>query len=451
MTMRGVLVAISAAGAGLVTALYAKRRMGSPLGPSTYFWASWLLLIGSGLVAESTGLMPAIPERSWDLVGEGFVGAFLGGLVGVRFCPRAGARPEQGGSGELFLRQCDWLGQILARPFILVSVVIGLFNFVHAWQPVGFDPYRLLEVREKFVNELDHGWTFRATSYLSLLGTFLFMIFGAADAGRRVRAGRLSLIWLSSVPSGLAIAARGWTLAPLVVYGFSFLIARRLTARRRRLHEFVPFLGLVAAGLWMFIVIGSVRNLEIDSARAESLEVSNWESEQSLMAAGWLGSSMLSVGVHGEFVEGLAPSYGEATFAYLSLKARQLGLLPLSRVTAWESWRLEVLPFEAEYGSTWCIPATAIPYLILDYGRALMPVALGLFLAVAQWIGTQWAGRGIFRHTAAFLATYATFLTIQELNVFNSTNVAVLFWAAVVAFGARLASYRTRRQAPVPA
>jgi hypothetical protein len=69
-------------------------------------------------------------------------------------------------------------------------------------------------------------------------------------------------------------------------------------------------------------------------------------------------------------------------------------------------------------------------YLLLDFGRVGMPIAMAVLLAMGQWLSVNWVGRGVFKHVVALLSVNTMFSTIHGLNVLSPFNVATLLLAA---------------------
>jgi len=395
------------------------------------FWSAWSVLVVSAWVAVRLGILPEVPESSFDFVYLAYEGAFVGSLVGVLAAGRAKRRITDTPAWRRLAHFAEWFVSRALLPVVVVCTVTGLVHFAQRWALIDFDLFRLYELR-LITRQLTWPWAARVASYASLFGMFLLVLLGVADAEYGVRGKRLLWVWLSTIPHGMAFAGRGWTLAPLIFYTFSYFVSRQCSARPRSLRALAPVGALALLGLWLFVVLGSVRNRQMTSEEVQQLSVSQWDDSQKFMMAGWVGSSLGAVGVQGDFVAGLNPTWGAVTFDWVTRKAADSGLAYSKSLDKWEYWRINVLPHMSTGGSTWCVPPTAIPFLILDYGTDGMPVALAIMVALLHWFSVRWVGQGVLRNTVAFLSVNALFSTIQTLNLFTSVSVIVLLSAGLV-------------------
>jgi hypothetical protein len=425
-------------GFGVLTTFAAWKVNRIWVSASVLFWVSWLFLIVCAIIGVEVGSWE-IPNRSVELVREAYWGAFLGGLLGILMAGRAKDKIADGPDWQRFIQMARVILDRFLLPYVALMFIVGSAHFVYRWMEVDFDLYRIGELRATVVAEQ---WPViaRLGNYVALPGTFLLVLLGAVDATPEgISTGKLLAAWLCSAPHGLAFGGRGWTIGPLLLYTFSFLLTRSCSRRPAPLRRLLRVGTMVVIGLGVFTVLGTIRHST--SAREEQLSPDSWDTNQRFMVAMWAGSSMVAVGVHGEFVSTLQPSWGAMTFDYFFRKANDMGFAATPPGDDWEQWRLRDVPFMEEgVAFTWCVPPTAIPYLIYDYGERGMPVALGLLLALLHWLSVRWVGQGVFRHIVAFLAFYATFNTIQTLVTFTALVVWVLFFALLAqTFMTRLA------------
>jgi oligosaccharide repeat unit polymerase len=394
------------------------------------FWAAWSTLVASAWVAVRFELLPEVPDSTFEYVYPAYYGAFAGSIVGILAAGRAKRLITDTPAWRRLAWVAEWCLEKFLVPVVVVCVITGLVHFVQRWALIDFDLFRIYELR-LITRQLTWTWGARVASYASLVGMFMLVLLGVADAEYGVRSKRLMLAWLSTVPHGMAFAGRGWTLAPLIFYAFSYLVSRQCSARPRSWRALAPVGALALLGLWFFVVLGSVRNRQMTSDEMAQLGVSQWDDGQKYMMASWIGSSLGAIGVQGDFVAELKPTWGAVTFDWITRKAAESGFAYSSSFDKWEYWRINILPRVSSGGSTWCVPPTAIPSLILDFGTAGMPIALAVMVALLHWFSVRWVGQGLLRNTVAFLSVNSLFSSIQMLNLFTSVTVIVLVTAGI--------------------
>jgi oligosaccharide repeat unit polymerase len=394
------------------------------------FWTAWSTLVASSWVAVHLELLPEVPDSTFAYVYPAYAGAFAGSLIGILSAGRARRHITDTPGWRRLVWVAEWFVDKFLVPVVVVCVITGLVHFVQRWALIDFDLFRIYELRV-ITRQLTWTWGARVASYASLVGMFMLVLLGVADAEYGVRSKRLMMAWLSTIPHGMAFAGRGWTLAPLIFYAFSYLVSRQCSARPRSWRALAPVGALALLGLWFFVVLGSVRNRQMTSDEMAQLGVSQWDDSQKFMMASWIGSSLGAIGVQGDFVAELKPTWGAVTLDWFTRKSVESGFAYSSSLDKWEYWRVNILPRMSTGGSTWCVPPTAIPYLILDYGTAGMPIALAVMVAVLHWFSVRWVGQGLFRNTVAFLSVNTLFSSIQMLNLFTSVTVIVLLAALV--------------------
>lgn len=415
-----------------IASLAAWRINGVLVSGVLVFWTAWLILVASSWVAVRLELLPEVPESSFAYVYLAYGGAFAGSIVGILAAGRASRHIRDTPAWRRLATAAEWFVAHGLMPIVVVCLVTGMIHFVQRWALIDFDLFRIYELRV-ITRQTTWPWAARLASYASLFGMFLIVLLGVADAEHGVRWKRLLWAWVSTIPHGMAFAGRGWTLAPFLFYGFSYLVSRQCSVRPHSRRTMAPVGALALLGVWLFVVLGSVRNRQMTSDEVEQLSVSQWDDSQKYMMAGWLGSSLGAVGVQGDFVAELKPTGGAVTFDWFTRKAVESGFAYSSSLDKWEYWRINVLPRMSTGGSTWCVPPTALPFLMLDYGVEGMPIAIAVMVALMHWFSVRWVGQGFIRNTVAFLSVNALFSTIQTLNIFNSVNVVVLLSAGLVA------------------
>ncbi|MBK9519332.1 MAG: hypothetical protein IPO09_18710 [Anaeromyxobacter sp.] len=428
-----------------LTAVLGRRMNGSLVSGAPVFWASWTMLLAAAWVSVTYGNMQSPPDIALEYAQEGFLGAMAGSLIGIFVAGDTRASAQKTRRWVAFSALCELIVSRSTKLVVVAMATLGAVHFFDRWGSVDFDFFRILELRVAVLSEKDPGWLFRLSSYLQLVAGFLAMLAGTADAEYGVRPKRLASIWLSLVLPGLALGGRGWTLAPQLIYGLSHFLSRQCSTRRGGgLRSYLPVVVMVAIGLWFFTVIGTVRNRDLNRDQAESLTVANWDMEQRLMAVNYIGGSLTALGTIGRAAEQIGPAKGEATLDYFSRKAMASGLPFGATAAQFERWRTEDMPEEPEFGWTWCVPPTAMAYLILDFGRAGMPIALGFLVALGHWLSVRWLGQGLFPHVVAILALNAMFASTQSLVVFNPQNVFSLIFTAMAAVAVRPLAARLR-------
>jgi oligosaccharide repeat unit polymerase len=392
------------------------------------FWASWLFLLLSAQLCVAFGLLTDIPERSFELVREAYWGALAGSLAGIFLAGQAKEKICDTPASHRFLLSSKWILDKLLVPYVVVMMLLGTIHLFQRFSQAGFDIYRLADVRRAVLGEA-WPWVARLGNYVAPLGLLLAVLLGVTDAPKGPSTRRLFWLWLAAAPQGIAFGGRGWTMAALMIYSFSFLLSRSFVRQPSPLRRFLPVGVLVFLGLWTFTVLGTIRNRDLSATDgADQLSVGNWDLQQRLMTFEWIAASIVAVGAQGDFLASLQPSGGTLTFAYFTAKAADLGFADHQPGEDWKNWLANDLPSQ-ENGWTWCVPPTAIAYFIHDYGETGMPVAMAAFIMMLQWLSVRWVGQGLSRHIAAFLAFYAAFNTIGTLVAFTAMTVLPLLIA----------------------
>jgi hypothetical protein len=425
-----------ALGGGAVTILLARKVNGVWLNGATMFWVSWIVLIAAAVVISSVGVYPPPGESSIFYTKLAFAGAFGGSVLGILLAGKPQATGVRVRRRTELVRFGSWVVQRSLLPLALALGIVGTIHFVQVWSAVDFDIARMFDVRKAYPDLWP--WPARIGSYLSLGGLVLAVFMGLEDAEDRVRARRLVVLWVCQVPQGLAFGGRLWTLVPLIMYLFSLLLSRNGASHPIAPRRMLTLVPLFAVGFWVWTVLGIIRHDTGKYEMTDATSVNEWGQEEQYMAVSWLGSSLRSLGVHSDYVSRLEPSYGHATFDYVFRKFDGVGGVRF-KVAEWDRWRLMELRNQVDVGSTWCVPPTAIPYLILDFGVEGMPIALGLLIALVHWVTIRWLGQGVLRHVIAFLAFNTAFNTIQTLVVLNSLTVGAAAWAALLEWVGRRA------------
>lgn len=424
---------------GAVTAFASWRKYRSFATGAVVFWASWATLVTFAWGATASGFLPEWPSSVERFLTMAYAGAFAGGLIAIWITP--GTRKGDRRDGEQLLVGARWTVSRFFAPFLVLILVTGVIHFVERWARIGYDPWRFYELR---LMVLDEGWLWssRIASYVSFLGFLLVVFFGALDAKEGIRPRRLAAVWLASVPHGLAFGGRGWTLGPLLVYTVSLLVSHRPFGRRVQLRKLTPVVALFALGLWFFVVLGLLRRP--DASGYVELSPGAWKREDRMMLANWVGSSVIALGPASEYAAETTPALGEFTFEYFAAKAKDFGLSETEATEQWKSWVTKDLPRDPVVGFTWCVPPTAIPFLILDYGEYGMIVAMAVLVAGLHWVATRYVARGILGHVAALLAFNALFSTIQTLALFTAGTIVPIAFAAGLELFLRRPVVRTK-------
>lgn len=418
---------------GLLFVALSRHLNGTWINGVNLFWVSWLVLLGACQQAMEADPSLMLPETSVYFVKLAFYGAAVGSVVGIFL---AGRRDS-----EEFLKvylqlksQTDFLLKYLAPIFIFAMLSLGSAHFVQRWNSVDYDLLRIYEVR---VNFLDEGFSVlsRLSSYVAMLGFFVMMLQGTSDASGKPRIAKVILMWLANAPHGLAFAGRGWTVAPLLIYLFAYALTRQMLPANKRGPLPYSLSAFLLLGLWTFVVLGALRVPDRRESMTEVMSPGDWSSGEKNMVANWLGSSLIAVGPHSEFVASLEPTWGDATFEYFTGKAESWGLISRRPIRDWAEWVTTDLMRMPDVGFVWCIPPTVIPYLVFDYGTYGMPFVLGLMIALLHWFIARFSGRSIFFQFASFAALNTVFSTIQGLHIFAAVNVVPL----IITGGAQVA------------
>lgn len=420
-------ILLMAMGGAFATSGYSKRVTGYWITGAVVFWVAWLGLALAATVAVALEHVPELPGATVRYVSLAFAGAFPAGLVGIKVAGAWSRRSKARTGWVRLVEQSEWLSRRLFKVYVPVMLIAGMAHFVERWSRVDLDLARLFELRMIFVEE---GWSMsgRIASYVSYLGFALLVLFAVVDAERGVQVRRLASMWAVGAPHGLATGGRIWTFMPLVIYVLAYIISLRAARRPLALAVARRLGGLVLVATLAFTALGVLRR-PVDTA-ALVLSPASWTSRDHLMIVTWVGASLLAVAPHSEYAAGQPPARGQVTFEYFWSKMHAAGMVGRSAQERWIDWFRTELITHPVYGFTWCVPPTAIPYLILDYGEWGLPFAMALMVFALHVIGERMRGESLVKHTLALLSWYTLATSVQTLSLFTSHTVApiVVVW-----------------------
>lgn len=429
-------------GLGVSSVAASRALSGRWITACTGYWMAWIFVLLSALYAEHHALIPETSEFSLVLITKAHTGAFVGFLAGswlpLPLDLRSVRRRPYGDIAtweQLINRYLKWF----ALAFFSLGVVHLVERLVLLGH-VGAAPLVYGELRLDFLDR-DLTWLGRFLEYLSPAIFMVAIVLGMTDAVIRVRISRVIFLTAAAVPHGLAMGGRGFLLGVLVPYVASFLLQNSQERGGRIYKHFVVSVGsFVLVAFIAFSILGKLRAVGMGEETFSVLSPVD-------MVSMWFGTSVPAI----EPFAALGKVYrsgmvGASVFYWPVKQLQRLGVLDGDIDS--RTWDV-IWAVRAAYGMVGNAPPTAIPALVWDFGETLLPVAMGVLMALCQIASLRLSGRGFISHTIATLAFIAACTTIQIASFLTPSNCLLMLWVLPLSWWFKRRLHGARSRSPV--
>jgi hypothetical protein len=310
---------------------------------------------------------------------------------------------------------------------------MALFSALHGAAASTISGSTINGLRTNFVGK-ELTWAQWVSTHISVLCTLIVIVAAAEDGAKgRPRLGTLAVVTLAGMPLAISEGGRGFILAGLTWYMFSYLSASASCSRLKKetaREIFRTFAAPVCGLLFLFGTLGYWRN----QPAAEFNPLRH--------VLSWPASSISALDVWCEAARRTDVHPGYYSLQYPMVLLDRMGFITLEAAS--ETERAILLAMQASGDTAWCIPKTVIPELIFDFGSAGSKIAIVVLAFLLQWISIAARRSGLVSHVFATMSLLWAFQTVQG-GLLNPAACLVIAYAIALKYFSKKLVLTSRR------
>lgn len=406
---------------GVLCIAVSRRLNGTYVSACTFFWIAWFSFLLAARYCEWQEIISAVTDGSTRLVELGELGAAAGCLLGSSAAGRLTKKEQR----QERLQEVK-LGQKGIYTWMAVIASVGILYLLETLSRVGWNLLTLLfDIRSLYIAE---GLTplGKVSEYVAAGTIPLAILLARRDVDTGIRPLPIVLLILANAPIGFATGGRGYLVAPLIYYGCAYLLGTRWRTPIAGAKE--PAKGnslwkVVLLLLSVFLIFTGVGEWRWGITEDRPFYLRTVDTVLSYPAV-----SIKSIEEFSETFSDTAAD-GRLLLNWPASQIERVGILSTDTRDDLVSSRDTVFKL---YGGVSNYPPTIIPYLIGDFGLALMPLYFALITAVTQFATVRVRVKGLLGHSIATMALFATCMSIQDTMFFTSAHCLALLWVGVI-------------------